>query len=266
MAKGNLPACLAVTLPHEGGYTRDTRDPGNWTGGKVGVGELKGTNMGIAAHSYPHLDIKNLTQADVIPIYEHNYWAPVRGGDLPFGVDLAVFDYGVNSGTGRAAKELQRVVGAKVDGKIGNETVKATIMADGKKTIKSICARRLSFMQSLKIWETFKRGWSRRVADVEAKAIAMYLSKGGALTAAHRQELEAEAKSAGSKSSTQGKAAGGATAGGGVLGGAEAMSDPNWLVIVGVVVAVLVIVGLLAISARKNSARAEAYAMVANGA
>ena len=47
-------------IGHEGGYSTDRRDPGNWTGGKVGVGVLKGTKYGIAANTYPNLDIKNL--------------------------------------------------------------------------------------------------------------------------------------------------------------------------------------------------------------
>lgn len=266
MAKGNLAVCLAVTLPHEGGYTTDRRDPGNWTGGKVGVGQLKGTNMGIAAHSFPHLDIKNLTQADVIPIYGSKYWAPVRGDDLPFGVDLAVFDYGVNSGVGRAAKELQRVVGAKVDGKVGGETLKATIVADSKATIKAICARRLSFMQSLKIWETFKRGWSRRVADVEAKAMAMWIGRGAALDAQAREALRAEAEAAAGKANNQNKTAGGAVATGGGAGGVEVMTDPNWLMVGGIIVVALVIAGLLAVHARKNSERAAAYSAAAKAA
>lgn len=36
-------------MPHEGGFQCDPKDRGNWTGGRVGVGELKGTNRGIAA-------------------------------------------------------------------------------------------------------------------------------------------------------------------------------------------------------------------------
>ena len=53
MAKGNLPAVLAETLAHEGGYSSNPKDPGNWTGGKVGAGKLLGTQKGIAAASYP---------------------------------------------------------------------------------------------------------------------------------------------------------------------------------------------------------------------
>ena len=53
MAKGDLPAVLAETLAYEGGYSANPKDPGNWTGGKVGVGKLLGTKSGIAAASYP---------------------------------------------------------------------------------------------------------------------------------------------------------------------------------------------------------------------
>lgn len=45
-------------IGHEAGYSNDRRDPGNWTGGIVGKGQLKGTKFGIAANTYPNLDIK----------------------------------------------------------------------------------------------------------------------------------------------------------------------------------------------------------------
>ena len=35
---------------------------------------------------------------------------------LPSGVDLCVFDFGVNAGTGRGARFLQKCVGAVADG------------------------------------------------------------------------------------------------------------------------------------------------------
>jgi len=50
-----------VLIGHEGGYSDDRNDPGNWTGGKVGVGELLGTKYGVAANSYPMEDIQGLT-------------------------------------------------------------------------------------------------------------------------------------------------------------------------------------------------------------
>lgn len=181
MAKGNFEACATVTLAYEGGFTIDKRDPGNWTGGKVGKGVLKGTNFGIAANTYPDLDIRNLTKAQAIQLYRGRYWDGVSGDALPFGVDLVVYDYGVNSGPSRGVKALQKAVGAPVDGKPGATTISKTAQAasDGKRVIQTICASRLAFMQGLSTWNTFKRGWSSRVANVEAKAVAMWLAKGG---------------------------------------------------------------------------------------
>jgi len=55
---------------------------------------------------------------------------------LPVGVDLSVFDYGVNSGPSRSAKDLQHVVGAKVDGVIGAATIAAVKAVSPRPVIK----------------------------------------------------------------------------------------------------------------------------------
>jgi lysozyme family protein len=66
-----LELCLPYIFAGEGGYTKNAKDPGNWTGGKVGKGILKGTKYGIAAASFPNLDIANLTkeQAAVVQYF-----------------------------------------------------------------------------------------------------------------------------------------------------------------------------------------------------
>ena len=56
--------------------------------------------------------MKQLTKADVEPIYKGKYWLKCQCQELPFGVDWAVFDYTVNAGPSRAAKALQRAIGA----------------------------------------------------------------------------------------------------------------------------------------------------------
>lgn len=265
MAKGNLPACLDVTLNHEGGKSTNRADPGNWTGGKVGAGVLKGTNMGIAANTFPNLDIMNLTKADVIPIYRDKYWNKVSGEALPFGLDLVVFDYGVNSGPSRGVKALQAEIGIKVDGVAGPETIVRTASTDVKRAIQGVCARRRSFLRALPTWETFKRGWSARVADVEAKAVAMWLARGGTVSATDKRVLKDEADKAGKVAGAQQKGAGGtATAGGGIgAGDAVATGDINWLLVGGIAVVVLVVAGILIMKARQNRERARAYSEAA---
>ena len=267
MAKGNLTACLSFMLPHEGGYTNDSRDPGNWTGGKVGKGVLKGTKYGIAANTHPNLDIKNLTIGDAEAIYRREYWNVIMGESLPYGVDLATFDPAVNSGPGRALRWLQAAIGAKADGKAGAETILKASKADGKKTIQAIYAARLPFMKSLAIWKTYKNGWSRRLAEGEAKAVTMWLTKGGPIDAHTTRVLKEEAGKAEDKAAQQKTQAGGTAGAGGVAGGGDALinGDPNWLLIGGIAAAVVVVAVLLVVHSRKNSERALAYSAAAAG-
>lgn len=198
MAKGNLRACLDEVWPFEGGYTNNRADPGNWTGGKVGVGELKGTNMGIAAHSFPNLDIKNLTKAQAAEIYDLRYWRPLNGEALRNGDDLVVLDFGINSGVSRSAKYSQAIAGVAQDGKIGPVTLAAIEKIASRDFIKRLCAKRLGFVQSLAIWNTFGKGWSRRIAHMEATALSWVSSKA---------QLDQDAKDAAGASNGQGGAA-----------------------------------------------------------
>jgi lysozyme family protein len=55
-------ACFDILIGHEGVYTANPDDKGNWTGGQCGVGKCLGTKYGISARaSFPAFDIKNLT-------------------------------------------------------------------------------------------------------------------------------------------------------------------------------------------------------------
>ena len=116
--------------------------------------------------------MKNLTRDEATRIYKAQYWDTVRGDDLPVGVDYCTYDYSVNSGPGRAARELQRVVGVVVDGVVGPATL-AAVSACGKSSqqiVDEICDRRLAFMKGLRVWKRYKNGWSRRVAEVRTKS------------------------------------------------------------------------------------------------
>jgi lysozyme family protein len=39
--------------------------------------------------------MKDLLVEDVAPIYKKNYWDKVKGDELPSGLDLCVFDFGL---------------------------------------------------------------------------------------------------------------------------------------------------------------------------
>ena len=160
---------LEVILHHEGGYVNHPKDPG---------GE---TNLGVTKRVYEDFggtkDMKELTKEDVEPIYKKNYWDRVKGDDLPEGLDLCIFDFAVNAGPGRAAKFIQRLVNTTVDGGIGPNTLKCIndhVEQYGvSTTIDQYQSERHNYYQSLSTFETFGRGWTRRVDETTQLAKTM---------------------------------------------------------------------------------------------
>lgn len=262
MTSANFPECLSITLASEGGLSTERTDPGNWTGGKIGKGTLKGTKYGISAAAFPALDIRNLTLDDVKPIYKERYWDMIGGDSLPSGFDLATFDYAVNSGPARALRDAQTVIGAPADGKTGPIT-RARAATAGVKEIKSLCGKRLSFMQSLAIWKTYGKGWSARVARIEAKAMAMFLSsqKRVDVKAALTDEAGKADKAAGTLQKAGAAIA--MTASGGAGTGAALPVEPNLLVLGGVMLVGLAVAAVLVVKALREKERAEAYRQAA---
>ncbi len=258
MTTTNFPECLSITLASEGGLSTERTDPGNWTGGKIGKGTLKGTKYGISAAAFPTLDIHNLTLDDIKPIYRQKYWDEIGGDALPAGFDLATFDYAVNSGPARALRDAQNVTGAAADSRYGPIT-RARAANAGVKEIQALCARRLSFMKSLAIWKTYGKGWSARVAKIEAKAVAMYLRAvpGADVKTTLTDEAAKAEKTAGTLQKTGAAIA--VSASGGVGTGAALPAEPNLLVLGGVMVVGLVIAGVLVAKARREKERAAAY-------
>ncbi len=169
----NYDKAFELLIGHEGGFTKDRRDTGNWTGGRVGKGALKGTKYGISAASYPSLDIVNLTLEDAKGIYKEDYWDKCRCDELPSGLDMLVFDIAVNHGTRDGALFLQEGIGAHVDGVIGPRTLKRANTRDVEKSIKAVSTVRACDYASLKAVSIYGKGWYRRLVDTTVQAIDM---------------------------------------------------------------------------------------------
>lgn len=169
MASKNYDKCLETILHHEGGYVNHPKDPG---------GE---TNLGVTKRVYEEFggtkDMKDLTVEDVAPIYKKGYWDRIKGDHLPSGLDLCVFDFGVNAGTGRAAKFLQKMIGTTPDGGIGPMTLKTVseyVTKHGlKTTIEQYQSERQKYYEGLSTFATFGKGWTRRVTETTDLAIEL---------------------------------------------------------------------------------------------
>lgn len=164
-------AAFAFLGTVEGVFSDDPRDRGNWTGGRVGVGELKGTKFGISAAAFPLLDIRNITLDQAKALYAAHYWHPILGDSLLIPVALVCFDCAVNQGVHFAVVVLQQAVGADPDGWIGPETIAAANARPAKDTVLELCARRALAYAKGDI-ATDGLGWMRRLFKVAATAEA----------------------------------------------------------------------------------------------
>ena len=167
--KDNFEQCLVMLLKHEGGYANNPKDPG----GMTNLGVTKRVWEEYVGRPVDEATMRGLTPDMVAPLYKKNYWDVCHCDDLPDGVDYAVFDLAVNSGTRRAAKMLQKAAGVADDGAIGPATMKAVSECNPHDLALDICELRLAFLQALPTWDTFGKGWGRRVAEVEKTASSM---------------------------------------------------------------------------------------------
>ncbi len=135
-------AAIDALLTVEGGFQKHHADRGNWTSGQIGVGELRGTNYGISAMTYPDVDIENLTREEAASIYARDFW-PLVPDDLPPDARWFAFDCAVHHGPSRA---------------------RSWVSADA--SLAALVSTRIEFMTGLSAWHTFGRGWMRRVASV----------------------------------------------------------------------------------------------------
>lgn len=174
MVATNYNASIERVLAHEGGYTNHPSDPGG------------PTNWGITIHDARRYWKRTATAADVkaMPlsvareIYRSKYWDAQRCDELPGGVDYIMFDYGVNSGIGRSGKVLRRVLGLRADTSVVTDQVLAeAALRKPADLVTALCSERIRFLQSLRTWPVFGKGWGRRVAESRRDALEMVSAK-----------------------------------------------------------------------------------------
>ncbi|WP_372425209.1 glycoside hydrolase family 108 protein [Salinarimonas chemoclinalis] len=169
-ADRRFDACVTIVLQLEGGYVDDPHDPGG------------ATNMGITLNTLRDWrkdqslgpdDVKALTETEAKAIYRANYWNPMQCDGLPAGVDLSVFDFGVNAGPSRSVKLLESLVGTAQDGIMGPQTLAATAAQDAPDLIRRFADGRIAYYRSLSGWDRYGNGWTNRTNTVEKDALAM---------------------------------------------------------------------------------------------
>lgn len=150
-------------LKTEGGYVDHPDDKG----GATNFGITEQTLAQFRGTPVSHDDVRNLTKDEAIAIYEKFYWKPM-GLDQVTKPKIAtiLFDQAVNRGMAGATRSIQRVLGLKVDGKIGP----VSILAINACSETSICLalfedaqlQYVDIVQKNPLQVVFLEGWIRR--------------------------------------------------------------------------------------------------------
>jgi len=177
MARSRFDICLDEVLDQEGGYVDHPSDPGGATNMGITRKTLARWRLVSPWWSLPKSAVMELRRTEAAKIYRASYWDRCRAGQFPAGLDLALFDFAVNSGPDRAIRTLQAELDVAADGQVGPLTLGAVETYAARKglgaLIGALCDRRLAFLNRLPTFVTFGRGWTARVANVRATALAM---------------------------------------------------------------------------------------------
>lgn len=155
---------VKIVLELEGGETivNDPDDPGGTT------------KYGISARAHPELGPKGveaLTESEAMKIYFQDYWEPVKAGDLPAALRLAVFDSAVNQGVKKASELIQTAANTlgetlRIDGVIGVETLSVLSGLAADRLADEFMRRRMSHYRTLPTFEKYGRGWENRLIKI----------------------------------------------------------------------------------------------------
>ena len=159
---------LEFVLAREGGKVDDPKDRGGRTAYGVTQRAYDASRPGK-----PSRDVWDITPLEVIRIYRKGYWEAVQGDTLceasPH-LALAVFDCAVNSGPGRAIRQLQTALGVTADGQFGSKTEEALLLAAAKgygRVVRVLLAAREVFFRRIVVGDPsqarFLKGWLNRV-------------------------------------------------------------------------------------------------------
>jgi lysozyme family protein len=153
----NFPACLAFTLKEEGGFSDNADDPGGITNKGITLRTFQAFQHGATAD-----DLRVISDAAVATIYRREYWTVMGCDNLPAGVDLCVFDFGVTAGPARSVGYLQVVTGVRRDGVDGAVTQAAAAKLSPSLVISKLAGLQRAHYRALPQYEEFGKGWEDR--------------------------------------------------------------------------------------------------------
>ena len=175
---GNFPRSLAFTLAQEGGWADRPDDPGGPTMRGVTLATYRSWCSWCGRPVPDANSLRDINDTTLSAIYRDAYWAMVNGDGLPEGVDLVLFDAGVNTGPATAAMQLQRILQVTPDGDVGPITCAAAAKASPFVLIARLADVQEDYYRSLPDFPIFGKDWIARTQRRRSAGMAMASGRG----------------------------------------------------------------------------------------
>ena len=161
--------CVEFTLSEEGGFTDDDGGPTNMGIRQVTLARWRRRPVSAA-------EVRDLRRQEAEDIYHEWYFLVVSGPSLAAGLDLMVFDHGVNAGPVESVVLLQSLLGVARDGLVGPMTLAAAHAQPCADLIVALGAEQQKFYRSPALYAkylTYGAGWMSRLERRTKRALAM---------------------------------------------------------------------------------------------
>lgn len=163
----NYKKIIPFILCYEGGYSNKPTDRGGETNKGITMATWRAycAKKGKPANTHT---LKAITQSEWEEIFKTNYWDKCKG-DLIEDQSIAsmLVDFAWHSGVTNAVKTLQRVLGVKVDGIIGKETLRVLNAKSPLPIFGALKQARLKFLNNIVKNDPKQKvnlkGWTNRV-------------------------------------------------------------------------------------------------------
>lgn len=166
MAKAEL--LKPFILKWEGGFANDPADSGGATNKGVTIATFRhyyGNNVTVA-------QLKAMTDEQWMHIFKDGFWNAFMADCISSqSIANICVDWAWASGTVTAVRQVQRVLGVDVDGKVGHKTLASINNANAKTLFGKIRTARLAFVEGVAKRspkkKKFLNGWKNRINSIE---------------------------------------------------------------------------------------------------
>ena len=153
----------------EGGYVNHPKDPG----GPTNKGITLATFQSVYGKTKTVNDLKNITDEQWQTIFKKYFWDRYKADQIKDDyVAFLLVDWLWGSGK-YAITKVQQLLGLKVDGIVGEKTIAKINSYNGKDLFTRLWKLRESFIRGLKNFDTFGKGWLRRLNGIQYGKLIM---------------------------------------------------------------------------------------------